>query len=238
MISQTEWFITKLGPVRYQEAHKLQTDIIEARHYGSLDKDIVLMLEHPPVFTLGRRGGRQNITVDENVLRSQGIDVVSIERGGDITFHGPGQQVVYLLVDLRARGMDIPDFVRSLEEVMIRTAKDQKIDALRDVRNPGAWVQGNKLGSIGIAIRHGITFHGFALNVNIDLTPFQWIHPCGLKGVSMTSLAARKKCEIDMGAVQKSVEKHLQSVFNIQLKLVSREELGRLANFHAPAINE
>jgi len=238
MNSQIEWFITNLGLVRYQEAHKLQTDIIEARHYGSLDKDIVLMLEHPPVFTLGRRGGRQNITVDENVLRSQGIDVVSIERGGDITFHGPGQLVCYLLIDLRAYGLDIPGFVRSLEEVMIRTVKDQKIDAFRDARNPGVWVQGNKLGSIGIAIRHGITFHGFALNVNIDLTPFQWIHPCGLKGVSMTSLAVRKKCEIDMGAVQKSVEKYLQSVFNIQLKSVSREELGRLANIHAPVINE
>jgi lipoate-protein ligase B len=215
---EPECLIANLGLVDYKTAHQLQLSLLEARHAGFLENDIVLMLEHPPVFTLGRSYGRQNIIKDQKFLTSQGVDIVPIERGGDVTFHGPGQLVVYLLIDLIARGLDIRKFVISLEEVLIRTARDQDISASRDNRNIGVWANGDKLGSIGIAIRHGITFHGFALNVNIDLTPFQWIHPCGLKNVSMTSLSILKKAEVNMVSVCKSIKQHLQDVFHIKLK--------------------
>jgi lipoyl(octanoyl) transferase len=206
--------------------------LIEARHSGALDSDIVIMLEHPPVFTLGRSCDRRNIIKDADFLIAQGIDTIAIERGGDVTFHGPGQLVVYVLIDLQSRGMDIREFVKSLEEVMIRSARDQGINAARDPRNIGVWVNGKKLGSIGIAIRHGFTFHGFALNVNIDLTPFQWIHPCGLKDASMTSLAILKKAEVNMADVYNSVERHLQDIFHIGLKPVPSQWLEQFVSIH------
>jgi lipoyl(octanoyl) transferase len=220
-----DWMIAHLGMMAYKNSHRLQLRLIEARHAGALDADIVLMLEHPPVFTLGRSCDRRNIIKDENFLVAQGIETIAIERGGDVTFHGPGQVVVYVLIDLQSRGMDIRDFVMSLEEVMILTARDESITASRDPRNIGVWVNGKKLGSIGIAIRHGITFHGFALNVNIDLTPFQWIHPCGLKDVSMTSLTVLKNAEVNMANVCKRIEQHLQDIFQVGLKPVTSQWL-------------
>jgi lipoate-protein ligase B len=204
----------------YHDSHKLQLGLIEARRSGRLDADMVLMLEHPPVFTLGRSCDRRNIIKDETFLAARGVEAIPIERGGDVTFHGPGQLVGYLLIDLKSRGMDIKNFVRSLEEVMIRAARDHNITAVRDARNIGVWANGDKLGSIGIAIRHGITFHGFALNVNIDLSPFQWIHPCGLKNVSMTSMAVLKQSEVNMADVCENIERHLEEVFHVRLKPV------------------
>lgn len=215
-----EWLISDLGVVGYQDAYRLQINLVEARKSDLFDKDIVLMLEHPPIFTMGRRGGQQNLIIDEQDLLRKGIDMAHIERGGDITFHGPGQLVCYLITDHRACGLDIPGFVRNIEEVMIRASQDENVEAVRDQQNPGIWFNGDKLGSIGIAVRHGITFHGFALNVNMDLTPFQWIHPCGLKNVAMTSLAAVKNYDVSIAAVQKNVEKHLQDVFCVQLTLL------------------
>jgi lipoyl(octanoyl) transferase len=221
-----------LGMMAYHDSHRLQLGLIEARRSGRLDVDVVLMLEHLPVFTLGRSCDRRNIIKDGDFLAAQGIETIAIERGGDVTFHGSGQLVVYLLIDLKARGMDIRSFVMSLEEVMIRAAHDQNITAGRDPRNIGVWVNGDKLGSIGVAIRHGITFHGFALNVNIDLSPFQWIHPCGLKNISMTSLAVLKKSEVDMTDVYKSVERNLQDIFHISLKPVPSQWLEQFVSIH------
>jgi lipoyl(octanoyl) transferase len=209
----------------YHESHRLQLGLIEARRTDILNFDVVLMLEHPPVFTLGRSCDRRNIIKDESFLAARGIEIIPIERGGDVTFHGPGQLVTYVLIDLKARGLEIREFVTALEEVMLRAAQDQGITAARDSRNIGVWVNGDKLGSIGIAIRHGITFHGFALNVNIDLFPFQWIHPCGLKNVSMTSLAALKQAEVNMADVGASVQRHMKDIFEINLKPVSSQWL-------------
>jgi lipoate-protein ligase B len=112
---------------------------------------------------------------------------------------------------------------------MIRAARDQAVTATRDPRSIGAWVNGQKLGSIGVAIRHGITFHGFALNVNMDLSPFQWIHPCGLKDISMTSLAELKKAEVNMADVRRSMERHLQDVFHVILKTLPSQSLDQIA---------
>ncbi len=224
-----DWLVSHLGMMRYHDSHRLQLGLIEARRAGVFNSDIVLMLEHPHVFTLGRSFDRRNIIKDENFLTAQGFDVIPIERGGDVTFHGPGQLVVYMLIDLQSRGMDIREFVMCLEEVMIRAARDQAVTATRDPRSIGVWVNGQKLGSIGVAIRHGITFHGFALNVNMDLSPFQWIHPCGLKDISMTSLAELKKAEVNMADVRRSMERHLQDVFHVVLKTLPSQSLDQIA---------
>jgi lipoate-protein ligase B len=130
-------------------------------------------------------------------------------------------------VDLKREGPDIGRFVRSVESVMIGTAADFGVQAVRDARNRGIWAEGRKLGSIGIAVRRGITFHGFALNVNLDLTPFQWIHPCGLRGVSMTSLAAETEVSAPMQSVKERVLDQLKSVFRVDIKAVSEGALFR-----------
>jgi lipoate-protein ligase B len=221
-----EWLIAELGLMGYQDAHRLQVNLVEARHSNLFHDDIVLMLEHPPVFTMGRRGGQQNLIIDEQELIARGIEMAHIERGGDITFHGPGQLVCYLIIDHRASNLDIPGFVKNIEEVMIRLAKNEDVKAGRDPQNPGVWVGKEKLGSIGIAIRHGITFHGFALNVNMDLTPFKWIHPCGLKNVVMTSLSVLKNSDVSMSSARENAKKHLKDVFHVRLKSIDSERIN------------
>ena len=226
MTSESEWIAVDMGMIDYKKAHALQRQVLEYRHTQKFDQDLVLLLEHPPVFTLGRRGGRHNLIVDEAFLQSKGIDIIQAERGGDVTYHAPGQLVVYFLIDLKFQGIDIPVLVQSLETVMIRTAGDFGIEAHRDSRNPGIWVKGKKLGSIGIAIRHGISFHGIALNVNTDMTPFQWVHSCGLKDVSMTSLAAENKTPLHIKAIKRTIGHHIERVFDIRLKFLSPAELS------------
>ena len=226
MTPESEWIAVDLGLIDYKKAHGLQLQVLEYRQAQKFDQDLVLLLEHPPVFTLGRRGGRRSLMVSENFLQDQGIDIIQIERGGDITYHGPGQLVVYFLIDLKWRGLDIPVFVRSLETVMMRTCNEFGIETHRDSRNPGIWVKGKKLGSIGIAIRHGISFHGIALNVNTNMTPFQWIHSCGLKDVSMTSLAAENKTPLHLKTITCTMGHHIERVFDIRLKFLSPAELS------------
>jgi len=162
----------------YGEARELQSSFVDARKKNIIDTDIFILLEHPPVFTLGRRGGLDNLLATEEFLENFGIPVVHVERGGNITFHGPGQLVVYPIIDLRITGLTVPDYVSSLEEIMIRTAADWGIKAGRNPINRGVWKKNNKLGSVGIAVRRGISFHGFAFNVNLSLEPFTWINPC------------------------------------------------------------
>jgi lipoate-protein ligase B len=150
----------------------LQLRLVEARIQGQMTQDILLLLEHPPVFTLGKRGGRENLLVSEDVLVQSGIPIVQIERGGNITFHGPGQLVVYPIVHLPSFGLGVVDMVERLEELMIRTCAAWDVSAGRNALNRGAWVGLKKIGSIGIAVRRGVSFHGLALNVNLDLKPF------------------------------------------------------------------
>ncbi len=183
----------------YQEALDLQQRYVEEKKSGIRKQDIILVLEHPAVFTLGRRGGRENLVVSEAFLKERGIPVVQTGRGGNITFHGPGQLVVYPIMDLNRAGMGVADFVHLLEEIMIKTAAHAGVTAHRSQVNHGIWVKNRKLGSIGLSVTRGICFHGLALNVNLDLTPFSWVNPCGLAGVSMTSLE-RETRKNDQGA--------------------------------------
>ena len=207
-----------LGLIDYNEAWKLQSDLISARINGILDTDIILFLEHPAVFTLGRRGGLDHLLVSREFLQKSGIPIVQVERGGNITFHGPGQLVVYLILNFRTRRIGVEDYVRALEEVMLRTANTWGIAAERNPANHGIWVGSNKMGSIGIAIRKGYSFHGLALNVNVDLTPFTWIQPCGLQGVCMTSMKQELGQVLPMAEVRNDLKKHLASALNVNLK--------------------
>jgi lipoate-protein ligase B len=172
----------------YQEILDLQRAVAAARKNGLLDQDIVLSVEHPLVFTLGRNAGLGNILASDDFLRNKGIEVIRVERGGDITCHGPGQVVMYPILDLNAFRLGVKDYVAGLEHVMARTAGEWGIRAGGHEKNRGVWVEGRKLGSVGVAVTRGISFHGLALNVNISLEPFTWIHPCGLPHVQITSM--------------------------------------------------
>lgn len=202
----------------YQEAWKLQQAIVNAKVDGILQNDVILVLEHPPVYTLGRRGGIENLCVPQTMLAEKGIEVVQIERGGDITYHGPGQLIAYPLLDIRRARLSVTDLVSSLEEIMINTAGVFGIEAGRNPLNRGVWIGKTKLGSIGIAVRKDITFHGMALNINLDLALFSWINPCGLKEVGMTSLKETAGKAIDMLAARRVIKMNLQTVLGLELE--------------------
>lgn len=207
------WHIAELGTQPYRAVLDLQHRLVEEFHRGTLEADTVLLLEHEPVFTLGHNGGRENLMVSEEVLKQKGIGVVETERGGNITYHGPGQIIAYPIIRMNAAGLDIPGYVEGLEEAMIRTAADWGVSAARSTLNHGVWVGKKKLGSVGIAIRRGISFHGIALNVNLSLEPFSWINPCGLSGISMTSLKEEGAENVDMAFVRDGIIRHLAAVF-------------------------
>ncbi|PIE71114.1 MAG: lipoyl(octanoyl) transferase [Deltaproteobacteria bacterium] len=196
----------------YEQAHRLQLRLVNERVADPKLPPALILLEHPPVFTLGRRGDRSHLHVTPSFLSSRNIPLLPAERGGNITYHGPGQLVVYPIVYLRQAGMGIPGFVSLLETLMIETASGFGVSGTRIPNRPGVWVGEKKLGSVGLALRKGVTFHGLALNVTTDLTPFTWITPCGLSAVQMTSLARETAGKADMAAVRclfkALIEKH------------------------------
>jgi lipoate-protein ligase B len=181
------WWLD-LGRMDYERARRLQRRFVDYKARRAMDRDLLLFVEHPPVYTLGNRGSRDRNPADDDSGTLCGIPLVSTERGGDITYHGPGQLVAYPIFDLKSSSLGVKSLVYRLEQAMIDTAASFGVTAKRSARNPGVWVHGSKLGSIGIAVRRSISFHGIALNVDNDLEPFTWIDPCGLEGVSMTSL--------------------------------------------------
>lgn len=219
------WLFTEIPLIDYQEAWDLQLRLVAKKKEGVIDTDIVLLLEHPQVFTLGRRGGMENLVVPPDFLEKEKISVIQVERGGNITFHGPGQIVVYPILDLNQARLGVTDYVEALEEVMIRVAADWGIKGERNSLNRGVWVGIKKLASIGIAIRHGISFHGVALNVNLSLRPFGWINPCGLEGIGVTSLEQELGQEVSMGRVRQRVKRHMETVFEVELVPTSLSEL-------------
>ena len=220
-----EALLLDLGLSDYAETYELQQELAAKRKSGELNSDLFLITEHPATFTLGRRGGRENLMVSEDFLKDKNIPLVHIERGGDITFHGEGQLVIYPIYDLRKGGVKVADYVALLEDVMLQLAQNQGVTACRDPRNNGIWVGDKKLGSVGIAIRHGISFHGLAINVNVSLEPFSWVNPCGLTGVSMTTLAKELDENVLLETVKKDLVVTLGSVFKRSISVVSEVPL-------------
>jgi len=216
----------------YRNAWDLQARLVDARKKRIVDKNIILLLEHPPVFTLGRRGGMDDLTVSHDLLEKSGISVVQVERGGVITFHGPGQLVMYPIVDLNAARMRVVDYVERLEEIMIRSVADSGITAERHQRNRGIWIGNKKLGSIGIAIRRGICFHGMSLNVNISMKHFGWMNPCGLREIGTTSMKQELSHKVSMSKVSGAVKNHVETVFGVNLVKTDILEIQKILNRH------
>jgi len=234
-----EWLIAELSLRAYPEVLDLQRKLVDLKTVSRTAPDIMLLVEHPAVFTLGRRGRRTHLLVAEDFLQKRGIEVVHVERGGDITYHGPGQLVGYPIVDLRSKSWGVTDFVELLEELMIRVAADYGVTAVRDIKNRGIWVANHKLGSVGIAIRKEISFHGMAINVNTSLEPFTWINPCGLEGVQATSLKRELGKAIPMEDIRQAACRHTRDIFGVELKRVGLKDLHDQINIpQEPAEND
>ena len=177
-----------LGMVPYEVALNLQQELKQARAAGKIG-DVILLLEHPPVFTVGRFKGGGDVIVPPEILAREGIAVFRTDRGGGITYHGPGQLVGYPIINLKENGLGVREYIWRLEATVIKTLLALGIQGCRLAGYPGAWANGKKVCSIGIHVSHGITTHGFALNVATDLRYFDYIRPCGLKGEVMTSIS-------------------------------------------------
>ena len=224
MSSPPCWWVD-LPETDYQKALSLQLAIVTAKTVGHLEADVILCIEHPRVFTLGRRGGRENLCVTDDFLAEKGIVVMPTDRGGNITYHGPGQLVVYAIIHLSRRRLKVVDFVSGLEQAMIRTAGHWDIMAGTDPANRGVWLNGDKLGSVGLTVRRGVSFHGLALNVNTDMEPFGWINPCGLDQVRMTSFERHLNGPVPMDEARQVMARKLSEIFGIALTRRSAEQL-------------
>jgi lipoyl(octanoyl) transferase len=178
--------VRDLGRIGYAEAVALQDSLVDARLNDEIP-DTLLLLEHPPVVTLGRRASMEDVLVDEQALANRGIQVHRATRGGLVTYHGPGQLVGYPIVKLRARGLTIPCYVRALELAIISSLGDIGVLAHIDDGHVGVWTHAGKIAAIGVAQRHGVTLHGFAVNLQPDLSHFSLINPCGIGDLGVTS---------------------------------------------------
>jgi len=204
--------VEHLGLVDYADGLCLQRERVTARKAGVIP-DTLLLLEHPHVYTLGRNAKCDNILLSTQQLAARGVQVFEIDRGGDVTYHGPGQLVGYPILDLTQHRRDIAWYMRCLEEVLIAVARDYGIEAARLAGTPGVWVGNDKLAAMGVHISRWVTSHGFAFNVNTDLRFFDWIVPCGLRDKGVTSLQRLLGRAVEMGEVIERVVCHFGKVF-------------------------
>ena len=208
--------VEHLGLVDYGDGLCLQRERVAARKNGTIP-DTLLLLEHPHVYTLGRNAKKENLLANAGELAARGAQVFEIDRGGDVTYHGPGQLVGYPILDLTQHRRDIAWYMRSLEEVLIAVAGDYGIDAGRLAGAPGVWVGNDKLAAMGVHISRWITSHGFAFNVNTDLRYFDWIVPCGLREKGVTSLERLLGRRVGMDDVAESIVRHFGEVFGLEM---------------------
>jgi lipoyl(octanoyl) transferase len=210
------------GVVGYEEGLRLQHERVIARKGGDI-ADTLLLLEHPPVYTLGRNTNRENILFSPDRLRRLGAQVFETDRGGDVTFHGPGQLVGYPILDLTRHRRDLGWYMHSLEEVFIGVAGEFGIKSGRVNSARGVWVGNDKLVAMGVHVSRWVTSHGFAFNINTDLHFFDWIVPCGLHGKGVTSLQKLLGRPISMGVAIEYVIRHFGAVFGIEMKRPEQE---------------
>jgi lipoate-protein ligase B len=211
-------------PVEYASAYSIQKKIWAQRITGEMP-DTLLILEHTPTFTAGKSGKMENLLTPIEALSKRGISLFFIDRGGDFTYHGPGQLVAYPILDLNIHGKDVHKYIHNLEEVVIRTLADFSIVAGRDEQHVGVWVGNQKIAAIGVSIRRWVTMHGLALNVNTNLEHFSLINPCGIVNRGVTSMARVLSAEIPMNEVCTSLINHFGRVFNIPVKLDSNNSV-------------
>jgi lipoate-protein ligase B len=205
--------ILDLGLIDYEECYKIQREMVARRKLGEVG-DTLILAEHNNVFTIGRTGGKKNLLVDEAYLRQKGIRVLDVDRGGDITFHGPGQLVVYPIVELKEKWRDLHKYMRNLEDVVIRFLKRYSIHSGREPGRTGVWASGKKVASIGIGVSSWVTYHGMSVNIKPDLEFFDMIYPCGLRDVRMASLNSLSGKNISIEEAKNAILLDLDSVFN------------------------
>jgi lipoyl(octanoyl) transferase len=202
-----------LGTIDYKEAWDLQKTIFDLRYQKKKD-DILLLLEHPHTYTLGKNANRRNLVGTEDYLRKNIISVYDIDRGGDITYHGPGQIVGYPIIDLNYWKKDTHKYLRALEEVIILTCAEYGIRTTRNDKYTGVWVDDRKIAAIGIKVSRWITMHGFAFNVNTDLSLFNGIIPCGINDKAVTSLKKELGEDVNILEVKQKIQKNFFEVFD------------------------
>jgi lipoyl(octanoyl) transferase len=240
-MSPLELWVVRAGLVPYEEARLVQKELEAARLEDRIP-DLLLLLQHPPVYTKGRRSSPEELPMGEEWYRMQGIEVADTDRGGRVTYHGPGQLVGYPIVSLGPYGDDVHDYIRRMERVVMSALADWGVTA--DVIDglTGVWVPGGratakfaeaglpaseakKIGSIGVHINRGVTTHGFAINVNNDLQPFEWIVPCGLEACRMTSLSRELGAEQDLDAFADSVRERFARTYEREAAEIDAREL-------------
>ena len=200
----------------YTSCWEFQRAVHTAR-INNLLPDCLILVEHHRVMTFGRAKNRDNLLVSRKVLDRHGIPCVDIERGGDVTYHGPGQLLAYPIFGLKG-GIGVVDLIERLEEIMIRILNRYGIAGKRDSRNRGVWMEGKKIGFVGIAVKKQISFHGFALNVNLDLSPFQMINPCGLQNVEITSMQNILGTQTPMGPLKDLTISLFEEIFDCSME--------------------
>ena len=213
-----------LGTTEYGAAYDLQKKLWQARLDGRIP-DTLLLLEHPPTLTLGKSGKLENLLVPGEELAARGVSLFFTDRGGDITYHGPGQLVAYPILSLAEHGKDIHQYVWNLQEVVIRTLADFSISAGRDAKHVGVWVGDEKIAAIGVAVHRWVSLHGLALNVNPDMEHFRLINPCGITDKGVTSMNRLLSRNVPVREVADALTKHFSAVFNVTADFVARESL-------------
>jgi len=220
-----EVLVIRCGLVSYDEALVAQRWLRDARQEGEIP-DALLLLEHPPVYTRGRRASADELPMADEWYAMQGIEVRDTDRGGRVTFHGPGQLVAYPILDLRPYGDDVHEYVRRLERVAISSLGEHGVEAGTIEGLTGVWTAGErpgsaagsgearKIGSIGVHVSRGITTHGLSVNVNNDLQPFEWVVPCGIEGCQVTSLSRELGAEQSLGAFATTVADNFSDVYD------------------------
>ena len=217
--------VFSLGLIDYQKAWDLQKELVGKRVKKGIN-DTLLLVEHPHIFTIGRSGSRNNILVSDERLKEKRVSVCKVDRGGDITYHGPGQIVGYPILDLNEHGRDVHLMLRNLEEVIIRFLSDYGVEACRIPEYTGVWVGQEKVAAIGIGVRRWITFHGFCLNVNPEMNYFSLINPCGIKGKGVTSLE-KLRVKRDKKELERRLVRYFGAVFNLEMRWARRGDPGR-----------
>ena len=232
-----ELWTVDLPSMSYADALDLQRAVARARIAGAVPQDVLLLVEHPPVVTLGRSSKDAHLVASPALLAARGVELFEVERGGDVTFHGPGQLVGYPIVDLSRHRQDLHWYLRQVEEGLIRALARHDVAGRRVSGYTGVWVDDRKVASIGVHARSWVTWHGFALNVTTDLSWFDLIVPCGIQGVTMTSLARETgRAELPLADVGRQVADAFGEVFALEPRPVPLDELReRLEHVPAPA---
>ena len=213
-------WVVQLPTVPYEEALALQHRVCEARK-AELVPDVLLLLDHPPVYTKGRRSEPGELPMGEDWYRSQGIDIVDVDRGGQLTYHGPGQLVGYPIM----RITDVVAYLRTMEGAIIGALGEEGITARMREGLTGVWVEDRKIASIGVHVSRGVTTHGFAINADNDLQPFEWVIPCGLDGVRMTSVSRELARPTTMPCLRRRMAFRFAEAYGLRQRLVSEARL-------------